>query len=607
MREFLLGASITCALVFSAISLAEDWQFEDVERIVAISDIHGAYGAMRSTLENAGVIDAEGTWAGENTHLVISGDILDRGPGSRAAMDLLMRLEGEADAAGGKVHVLLGNHEVMNLTGDLRYVAVAEYAAFAEDETADERDGWFEVYSERGPSGGAALTKEVFDEQFPPGFFAHRRAFRADGTYGQWLLSKPIIVVLNRTAFVHGGVHPDVVKVGLDGINGRLVDDLGEYVRLTALLTDAGVLVPSDNYREHTRLLENFMPPIDATPEVLNAIARVRELQDTSMADLDLPLWYRGNVGCSRIIEEHRLTAALASIGAAQVVIGHTPTASRQVLQRFDGRIVEIDTGMLNSYYQGRGNALVIEGEQLSVITESGERREAPLDHPRRVGNRPEDMSAGQVEALLSSGRITSITDEASAVPPRTTVQVTDGTHTIDAIFLKRVRRGFYPNVAAYRLDQTLGLGMVPVTVRREVDGKDGSLQFLPKKTMDEGRRSETGRGVGAWCPLPDQWQAMYMFDALIHNEGRSYNRMIYAPDRWQLILIEHQNAFATRKGIPKHLESAPIELTEGWRQALENLDADYVKQHFEDVLDKGRRRAFDARRKSLLARQQQP
>src|SRR5690606_9716296 len=74
---------------------AEDWRFTDVDRVVAVSDVHGAYGSMLRTLQNAGVLDGE-AWDGGATHLVITGDILDRGPDSRKVMDLLMRLEKEA-------------------------------------------------------------------------------------------------------------------------------------------------------------------------------------------------------------------------------------------------------------------------------------------------------------------------------------------------------------------------------------------------------------------------------------------------------------------------------------------------------------------------------
>ena len=100
-------------------AVAADWRFTGVERVVAVSDVHGAYDAMITTLTKAGVLNEEQSWGGGATHLVITGDILDRGPDSRKVMDLLMRIEGEALDAGGRVHLLLGNHEVMNLVGDL--------------------------------------------------------------------------------------------------------------------------------------------------------------------------------------------------------------------------------------------------------------------------------------------------------------------------------------------------------------------------------------------------------------------------------------------------------------------------------------------------------
>jgi hypothetical protein len=70
---------------------------------MASSDIHGDYGAMVRTLQKASVLDDELAWSGGNTHLVIVGDIVDRGADSRVAMDLLMRLEDEANSAGGKI------------------------------------------------------------------------------------------------------------------------------------------------------------------------------------------------------------------------------------------------------------------------------------------------------------------------------------------------------------------------------------------------------------------------------------------------------------------------------------------------------------------------
>ena len=81
-------------------------------------------------LQSASLIDTKGDWAGGKTHLVQTGDVLDRGPDSKAVMDLLIKLEKQSAAAGGAVHCLIGNHEAMNVYGDLRYVSPGEYAAW---------------------------------------------------------------------------------------------------------------------------------------------------------------------------------------------------------------------------------------------------------------------------------------------------------------------------------------------------------------------------------------------------------------------------------------------------------------------------------------------
>ena len=161
---------------------ADEWHFEEVDRIVAFSDIHGAYDAMVDTLQSAKVLDASLSWSGGSTHLVLVGDILDRGPDSRAAMDLLIDMEQEAAQAGGRVHVLLGNHEVMNLVGDVRYVARQEYAAFADDELSEDRDFWFAAYRSKRAEQGAdeAGLRTKFDTAYPASTTPRRT--RLDGS-----------------------------------------------------------------------------------------------------------------------------------------------------------------------------------------------------------------------------------------------------------------------------------------------------------------------------------------------------------------------------------------------------------------------------------------
>ena len=597
LKTLILGLFLAVLVVTPV--RADDWRVDNVDRVVAISDVHGAYDAMVETLRNVDILDDELSWGGGTSHLVIVGDLLDRGPHSRDAMDLLMRLEEEAQSAGGRVHVLIGNHESMNMIGDLRYVSKDEYAAFAREETPEMRERWLAAWAERNNSDAETLRAR-FDTAFPAGYFALRNAFSAEGKYGKWLLSKNVVAVINGTAFVHGGLPPELAEIGLAGINEGLKQEMADYVRAVDTLIEAEVLLPTDNYYDHESIVNNYAPSLSASREVIDAVATVKKLGDASLFTPEGPLWYRGNVSCSAIIEEHRLDAALQAIGANRVVVGHTPTPNRKVLERFNGRIVEVDTGMLNFYYKGSGNALVMEGSELKVYNQSGSEAYAPIEHPRRVGRRQGNLSADELQTLLETGEIVSENEDGER--GRTLVSVSDGAYTVSAIFNKRRGRGFYPDVAAYRLDRLLGLDMVPVTVMRTVGRSEGSLQFLPQRISDEGQRSASGQGGGASCALPLQWEAMYVFDVLIYNEGRSLQRMVYEPSVWNLILIEHERAFKSSKGRPPHLSSASIKVSEGWRKALRALDDTVLAENFSDVLDKKRLKSLGTRRDQLIA-----
>ena len=132
--------------------------YTGVERVIAFADVHGAYDDLTRLLKAAGVVDAELRWSGGRTHVVSTGDLLDRGKDSRKVMDLLMRLQGEAAAAGGQLHVTLGNHEAMNLLGHVRDVAPGELEAYAAEEPAGVRE---RMRAEWIARNGAGLRREI--------------------------------------------------------------------------------------------------------------------------------------------------------------------------------------------------------------------------------------------------------------------------------------------------------------------------------------------------------------------------------------------------------------------------------------------------------------
>ena len=608
MQTILRIAVCLFAVATSGSTLADDYRFTGVERVVALSDPHGDHAAMLRTLGNAGIVDVNDNWVGGDTYLVITGDLLDRGPDSRAIMDLVMRLESQAPESGGKVLLTLGNHEVMNLVGDLRYVSAGEYAAFAGEESAEDREQWFQALLSRrrvqtlGMVDEAELRAE-FDRDRPAGFYAHRRAFSSQGTYGRWLLEKPLMVVVNDTAYVHGGMPPMVAEQSLEALNDRLRDDINQYVVAMETLFGAALVDPAVNFYDQADVAEGLAAGAASDPStepaVRKAIETVVALNDSPVHGPDSPLWYRGTVGCSVLAEGDVLAASLAAVGASRVVIGHTPTVTRGVLERFDGRVIEIDTGMFNAAYRGSGFALILEQGSVAVAQENSPDLTAPVSHPRRVGERSARLSAEVLESLMREGEVMSMTSDDAG---RTLVEVGRDGVSVTAVFSEGPRRkGRNPEIAAYRLDQMLNLELVPVTVEREVDGKAGTLQFMPDNARDETYRSRSGQGSSAWCPLPRQWNSLYVFDALIGNEKRLPSSMVYSAGNWQIMSMGHENAFSTGRGRPAYLKSQALELTATWIDALDTLTADALNETLGDVLSERQISAIGHRAGTLL------
>jgi len=308
------------------------------ERIVAVGDVHGAYDRFVGILRAAGVIDGRQRWTGGRTVLVQTGDVLDRGADSRRALDLLRRLEREAARAGGRVYALLGNHEVMRMVWDLRYLSPEEIAAFRNSDSDALRERVYSMVAAE-VAEQAQAKKQVHDEaafraQFmrdiPLGFIEMRQAFGPSGDYGKWLRERYALVRINGIAFVHGGIDETTAALGCEGINEAIRRDL------------------------------TFTLP---TPELVSAMLATGETS---------PLWYRG------LAEEPdpgfapQTAAILRTLGARAIVVGHTVTNGFRIRARFDRRVVTIDTGMLGGtwYPGGVASALEIRGDALTAIYE---------------------------------------------------------------------------------------------------------------------------------------------------------------------------------------------------------------------------------------------
>ncbi len=407
------------------------------------------------------------------------------------------------------------------------------------------------------------------------------------------------MIVINDTAFVHGGVPPYVAEHGLAGVNGALKTDLLDFLAALSTLEDAGILSPIDRFREQPSILTAKTEAGQLDNALMTSVQVVVEHRNSPINTPAGPLWYRGSSTCNGLIEGDRLNTALHRIGATRAAIGHTTTITRRVQQRMNGRIIEINTGMLKSSYRGSGYALIIEDDALSVVSENGETDLSPIVPPRRVGYRSRVIDDDALVSILTNGTIVdSITDESAWK----LVQVAADDRTVSAYFNALPREvGFMPDLAAYRLDRMLGLDMVPVTVRREIAGQQGTLQFVPTDTLSERERVADKKGGDAPCSLEKQRGAMYVYDALIHNPARTPLSMLYSPDNWQLMLVNHENSFSTKKDRPTYLNNIKLTIGDTWRTALNELSDEKLRVNLGDVLDKRRLAALAKRRDALI------
>jgi hypothetical protein len=579
-------------------------QWNGIERVVAFADVHGAYAELLELLRESGIVDSSGQWAAGRTHLVSLGDLLDRGADSRKVMDLLQRLQGEAVAAGGRVHVVLGNHEAMNLLGDLRYVDPGEYAAYADLESPAEREQQRKAW-EATQSGPRAAT---FEQTFPPGFFGHRAALSPQGRYGQWLLSLPVAIAVNDTLFMHAGPSRQLLDMTLAELNLRYRTALTDYLNLLGHLEQSELLQEGDAFHDRPRLARERLAAMTATPGRIVDPFLAERVQGFARADdhvllsPDGPNWYRGAALCPEVAESDVLLPLLLQFGVSRLVVGHTTTRNSRAVTRFDGRVVKLDAGMNRAVYKGRAAALFVEPAGLSVRY-AGESATTALQ-PEGLFVAPNELDDTAVLAALRDGEVTIAGPQG---PNEFKVSVQHAGKRIPAVFQAREEAAARREVAAYRLDRQLGLGVVPATVQREVQGQRGVLQGRPLKSVTQREVQAQSLRGGGWCSAGPQFQLVYALDTLIGNEARTADSLLFDSDDWLVYATAHERAFGRGKALPDYLRAQPPQPGAELRRRAAMLDETTLQSTLGDLLDARALAAILLRRDALLALPQAP
>ena len=192
--------------------------FKGVDSVYVLGDIHGEFENLIELLGNAKIIDSEFNWIGNKKHLVALGDIFDRGADVTRTLWFLYELERQADRVGGKVHVLLGNHEIMTFCNDLRYLSAKE-----------------------------RMIAQLYSTNYSNMYNVQRSIL------GKWLATKPGIIRINKILFAHGGVTPVYNGYTVQSFNNTLRTFLQEEI-FQYLLTDSAITNGVDSLKYSNRL-----------------------------------------------------------------------------------------------------------------------------------------------------------------------------------------------------------------------------------------------------------------------------------------------------------------------------------------------------------------
>jgi hypothetical protein len=422
---------------------------------------------------------------------------------------------------------------------------------------------------------------------------------------------------IGSTLFVHGGISPIAAREGLPALNAAVERDLRLYHTLRGELVRRGAfdgLAPFVEVFERTRRWlddhgERSADP--AEPAALLTARRFLGLTESPLFRQDGPLWDRQLArGDERTLSPF-VDEVLRETGTSRIVVGHTTRDDGRIGMRFDRRVFVIDTGAGPSY-GGRASALEIrpDGTVRAIYAD----RTDVLVAPR--------MADADVESFLREGRVVESKEIGSGVtrPKKlllerdgatlsaafktVDVQETKVTRFSDSVEMNFSDRYVYER-AAYLLDRQLGLGMVPVSVLRTIDGTPGVLVAWVPDAIDEGQRSAGGLLPADLRRLTRQRSVMRVFDALIYNTDRNQGNQLYTPD-WKLHLIDHSRSFRLRRRPPDGFFAERVSLPRSLADGLRGLDAETLGQAMHGILSKLQVKAVLARRDAILEKIEQ-
>ena len=509
--------------------------WKDVDNIIAVGDIHGDYDNFVKILKSAGIVDDALKWSAGKTHFVQTGDIMDRGDRAKDVFDLLKRLEKEAEESGGRVHVLIGNHEEMNITGIVfrqpQYVSPKQFASFLPDDFRTKKENGFreklQNLSEIEANSDPSLLDSYLDTKWKA-LMDKEQTKRLyvntfNSNYGKWLCDQNAVIKINDILFSHGGISERYAEWPLQKINDVLRQELDEFRRA---------------YKR------------GITPRIKRLI----------LYYTDSPLWNRDLVLKDEKSYSPIVDKILKNHKANYMVIAHTPPGSAIVPEnrqeeiayrtKFDKRVWMIDTGIADVYYGIMSYFYVVDGIPNMEEWKEIEIAEETTFEYSKIS--PGEESREDVEYYLKNAAI--VNTYKGAVPGRTAsweINLDDGLtkrramfKVVDGIRPEPLPESYKYELAAYTLDTLLGFEKIPPQMKRKIDDTWGSLQIRIEGciTLDKQQR-ENIKPIDSQ-DFANALEEINVFENLVYSKRLDLDDILIHEESWKIYRVDFSDAF---------------------------------------------------------------
>jgi hypothetical protein len=541
-------------------------------KTIVFGTVNGRFDELKLQLERIGVIDQRGSWRAGKARLVSLGNLFAKqsinSKVNQPILEFAKKLQIEAEDAGGHFHLVLGKNEV--------YIMVE----------------------------GLYTSRTLADNQL--------------SELGNWLFQQSFVHKQGQELFTHLGLSK--------------ISDLADLVLFNQQMKES-IIDYADNWASYYRLnranQQQQTEPL--LPEILSINDTVKTIADKSLKQASYlalkqtsPVNFDGSQFCHPYFEKDRLDEKLKQTQSKRVWLT-TEDKSINIRSRFSGRVqilpnfdglaqnaeTEVDSSSANKQPIVFAS-IASDGSTNYFDSVTGEIL-VPQIPQFREWNRPYGMSDEEIELFLKSATIieSSTTKEGKTKPLK--LKLEKNGKQLKAVFKyvnksgKTVRKRFYGGgdryqheMAAYRLDRMLGIGLVPVTVEREIDGVKGSVQLWVENMASALQLNEREILYEGTCDVTAQADLMNAFDYLIHNSDRNQTNIVFTKHDWQIWFIDHTRSFGTVLSKPVFQQGVELKPPLEFLKAVKSLSKGQLRK-LKPWLNKEQMAALWERRKRLL------